>query len=229
MAFVSYRILKKDIQFDFSIKNLRHDFKTHFKFAQPALYANLLSELSAYIDIFIINYLIKDLFEIGQYSFALTLTVALRIFPATVQQIASPYFSSLSVDIKAFKEIFKRYNRQLTIGVIATLIISIVLISPVLHFIFDTKYQDAISLFYLLSIGWSIRQLTQLQSAAIFGLGKIKYNVYVSAISLAFNILIYSFATLKFGIIGAAYSSIASGIIIYVLSIFFFHKALRNK
>ena len=57
MAFVSYRIIKKDIQFSFSLKNLKQDFKIHLEYAQPAFFANLLSELSAYIDIFIINYL----------------------------------------------------------------------------------------------------------------------------------------------------------------------------
>ena len=229
MAFVSYRIIKKDIKFSFSFKNLKNDFRIHYKYARPALFANLLSELSAYIDIFIINYLLQDLFEIGQYSFALTLTVALRIFPSTVQQIALPYFSNISDNITQFKNTFKKYNSQLIIGVIVTLTISLIMISPILHFLFDTKYDDAISFFYILSMGWSIRQLTQLQSAALFGLGKIKYNVYVSAISLSFNIFIYTFAIIQFGIIGAAYSSIASGVIIFLLSTFFFRKALRNR
>lgn len=229
MAFVSYRIIKKDIQFRFSAANLKSDFKIHFKYAQPALYANLLAELSAYIDIFIINYLVQDLFQIGQYSFALTLTVALRIFPSTVQQIASPYFSSLSDNLTQFKETFRRYNRQLIIGVVVTFIVSLVLISPVLHFLFDTKYDDAIFYFYLLSIGWSIRVVTYLQSAAIFGLGKIKYNVYISGFSLLFNIFLYSFAIIQFGILGVAYSSIASGIAVLLLSAFFFRKALVSK
>jgi O-antigen/teichoic acid export membrane protein len=79
--------------------------------------------------------------------------------------------------------------------------------------------------FMLLATGWSIRQLTQLQSAAIFGLGKIQFSVYISLISLSFNIIIYSLALNFFGLLGASYASILSGIIILLASRFFYRKA----
>jgi O-antigen/teichoic acid export membrane protein len=82
--------------------------------------------------------------------------------------------------------------------------------------------------FPLLAIGWSLRQLTQLQSGAIFGLGKIQYNAYVSLISLSFNIVTISICLHYFGLIGAAYTSILNGLVFILSSRYFYRKAQQE-
>jgi len=225
MLLVGLRLLKSD--FNFVKIDFKEMFKTHFRYSKPTLLANLMSEISAYVDIIVINYLLTDMQEIGFYSFALTLTVALRIFPVTVQQMAIPYFSGFSSDHKMFISVFKKYNRQLYMVVVATLILALLVAPFFIKTVFSGKYDASIPYFMFLSIGWSIRLLTQLQSAAIFGLGKIHYNGWISFISLVFNILVnFIFITL-FGAIGAAWASIPSGIVILIASRFFMYKALK--
>jgi len=202
-------------------------FSIHWRYAKPSMFANLLAELSAYIDILLLNIFIVDMQEIGFYSFALTLTVILRILPGTVQQITIPYFSTLA-NKTDFLTVFKSYNKILYGIVFGTLIIALICIPFFIHWLFGGKYDESMPYFMLLATGWSIRQLTQLQSAAIFGLGKIQYSVYISLISLVFNIIIFSIALQFFGILGAAYASILSGIVILIASIYFFRKAHRE-
>jgi O-antigen/teichoic acid export membrane protein len=72
MFFVGFRLLRKDFAFSKNRESVKRNFKTHLIYAKPSLLSNLFSEISAYADIFVINYLLKDMKEIGYYSFALT-------------------------------------------------------------------------------------------------------------------------------------------------------------
>lgn len=227
MIFISLMILKKKLKFSFQF-NFNLMFITHWKYAKSSLFSNIIAELSAYIDIILIGFLIPDMHEIGLYSFALTITVILRLFPSTVQQITIPYFSSFKESKYEFIKIFKRYNKILYFVVIISLITLLIIAPPVLNLIFDGKYDNSYTYLILLSLGWSIRNLNQLQSAAIFGLGKIHYNAYIGLYTLFGNIIIYPIAIFYFGITGAAYASISSGIIFWIASRYFFNKAIRK-
>lgn len=228
MLFVCFRVFRTVLSNNNLQSTNAANFLIHWQYAKPSMIASLLSELSAYIDILLLNLFIDDMHKIGFYSFAITLTVALRILPSTVQQITIPYFSSLANNKIDFLKVFKRYNKILYGIVGGTLIIALICIPFFIHWIFGGKYDESMPYFMLLATGWSIRQLTQLQSAAIFGLGKLQFSVYISLISLAFNIVIYSIALNYFGLLGAAYASILSGIVILLASRFFFQKAQRQ-
>lgn len=225
MLVVSFRLYGSVFSMEiFSTKNLSH-FSIHWKYAKNSMFANLLSEMSAYVDIILINYFIKDMPQIGYYSFALTITVILRLFPSTVQQIASPYFSSLANQKNDFINTFNKYNKLLYIVVTLSLIAVLITMPFIIHWIFKGKYDQSMLYFPMLAIGWSLRQLTQLQSGAIFGLGKIQYNAYVSLISLIFSIVVISIFIYIFGLIGAAYASIINGLVFTLCSRYFYRKA----
>jgi O-antigen/teichoic acid export membrane protein len=166
--------------------------------------------------------------EIGYYSFALTLTVVLRVFPFTVQQMAAPYFFGLSSDRNHFVQVFKKYNRQLYLVVGVSLLLAVLAGPFLIRIIFAGKYDPSIPFFVLLSVGWSIRLLNQLQSAAIFGLGKIRYNAWSSFISLIFNVAVYIVFVRLYGAIGAAWASIPAGVVMTLTSGLFLRKAMRE-
>jgi len=223
-----YFILKPELNFRFSLASLTSSFTHHQKYAQHAIYANILSELSAYVDLFLISYFISDMYSIGQYSFALTLTVALKVIPSTIQQLASPYFSGFNQNKTQFIRIFKQYNTILYLLVALTLVLALSFSSWGIQLLFNQKYNQSIPLFHLLAIGWSIRQLIQLQSAALFGLGKINYNALVCLYSLFLNIPLYYLALKFYHLQGLAFATIISGIWMVVLSQYYFRKALNQ-
>jgi O-antigen/teichoic acid export membrane protein len=227
MIIIALIIIKKTVKLSFSF-NFRKIFSDHWKYAKSSLLSNIISETSAFLDIIIIGFFISDMQEIGYYSFALTMTIALRIFPSTVQQITIPYFSSFKLRKNEFMQIFKRYNRILYFVVFITLIIFLIFIPPLIHWLFNSKYDPSINYLILLSIGWSIRNLNQLQSGAIFGLGMNHYNAITAFTTLIGNIIIYPLALHHWGIIGVAYGSISSGLIIWFTSRYLFNKMIKK-
>jgi O-antigen/teichoic acid export membrane protein len=208
----------------FTFKNLSR-FSIHWNYAKTSMIAYLLSEISAYVDILLISFLIRDMKQIGYYSFALTITVLLRIIPSTIQQITIPYFSALAQQKNEFLIAFKRYNKLLYIIIAITLLVALIFIPFFLHWIFAGKYDPSMKYFLLLAIGWSFRMLAQLQYGALFGLGKLNYNVYSTLVSLIFNIIIISISLYFFGLIGAAYASVLGGLVYIFCSRYFFSKA----
>jgi O-antigen/teichoic acid export membrane protein len=228
MLFVCVRSLRSVLTRESFKTSTISQFSIHWHYAKSSMVANLLSSLAAYIDILLLRYFITDMQQIGFYSFALTLIVALQLFPSTVQQITTPYFSSLADKKTEFIIAFKRYNTILY-GVVGFTLVAAWLLGPIIiHWFFSGKYDASMPYFMVLALGWSIRQLTQLQSGAIFGLGKIQYSVYTSIISLTFNAIAYSVALHFYGLIGAAYASILCGAVILFTSRYFFNKAQKE-
>ena len=224
---VSAKNLKKKIKFtvNFDYKKM---FKTHWKYANSSLISNIIAELSAYTDIILIGLLVNDMHEIGMYSFALTITVLLRLFPSTVQQITIPYFSSFDKGKNEFILIFKRYNLILYVVVSLSLLALLILAPFLLNLIFKGKYDGSYIYLIFLSLGWSIRNLNQLKTGAIFGLGKIHYNAYIGLITLVVNLVIYPILLNYYGIIGAAYASMLSGIAFFISSSCFYNRAIKE-
>lgn len=222
-------ILKVKEKFKFSLNfDIRQKLKNHWEYAKANTLAYIVSELSAFIDIILISFLIKDIREIGFYSFALTLTIALKIFPSTVQQITIPYFSSFDLGRDKFLTIFKKYNRLLYLTVFISLILFLVIAPNLISFLFDGKYDNSYYYLIFLSIGWSIRNLIQLKSGAIFGLGKIKYNAYAGMWTLLSCLIVYPLFIGYWGIMGAAYASVVSGIIFFTSFSLYFRKAVKE-
>jgi len=225
MLIVSFKISGFITRSKILSKNNLSDFSIHWNYAKTSMLAYLISEISAFVDIILINFLIKDMNQIGYYSFALTIIVVLKLIPNTVQQITIPYFSSLSNHKKEFLIAFKRYNKLLYQIIIITFFAVIFVTPYFIHLIFNGKYDPSIQYFPFLAIGWSLRMMSQLQTGAVFGLGKIKYNLYSSLITLLFNVLIISISIFYFGLIGAAYSSVFGGLVYVLTSRYFFNKA----
>ena len=211
-----------------SFKFIFSDFKVHWKYAKLTTLCNVFSEIAAYADILIIGVFVKDMQQIGYYSFALTLTVIVRLLPGTVQQVSIPYFSSQSNDSIDFMPRFKYFNTILSAIVGVTLVLLLIIVPFAIQFVFGEKYMPAIPFFIPLVIGWSIRQLLQLQVSVIFGLGKVEYNLYTSIISLIFNVLIVSICLHYFGLIGAAYASIPSGMVVVLCSFYYLRRLNRE-
>lgn len=207
---------------------LPYYFKRHRPYAIATTLGSLFSELSAYLDVILINFFVTDMTDIGYYSFALTLTILYRLLPGTVQQVSLPYFSSSLYDKTSFIRIYQKYNKLLYITVLLTVIGSLLLIPVFVHFIFKAKYDPSITFFIPLSVGWSIRQLTQLQSAALFGLGKAHYMTYTNLIMLFVNLFIVGTALICWGLPGAAYASILTNSIFLICSHTYFRRAINE-
>jgi len=227
LLIISIQEVNKKFKFSLNF-DIKQKLRNHWEYAKSNTLAYIVSEFSAYIDIILISFLVKDIREIGFYSFALTLTIALKIFPSTVQQITIPYFSSFNLGLVDFQSIFKRYNKMLFISVAVSLVLFLVIAPYLISFLFAGKYDSSYHYLIYLSIGWSIRNLIQLKSGAIFGLGKIKYNAFAGMWTLLCCLIVYPLFIGYWGIMGAAYASIISGIIFFISFSLYFRRAVKE-
>lgn len=213
---------------DFS--SLKGMFKLHWNYALPSFLSNFLADLTTYADVLIISYLLFDeMNDVGFYSFALTLTVMLKVLPATVQQITIPYFSELSNQIDKFKLTYRKYSRILVVIIAVTLLLVLLIIPPMIDFIFKGKYNASFYFFIPLAVGWSIRQFNQIQAAALFGLGAISKMAKSMFYVLIINV-IFIFISLHFGgLIGVAYSSIPCALVEILMFDYYLRKQIKKQ
>lgn len=204
------------------ISNSKNNFQEHWNYARPSLFSSFLADLLAYVDILFLSFfLTNEMDNVGYYGFAVTLTVAIRVIPSTIQQITMPYFSNMADDSVQFNLTYKRYSRLLIAIIIATLVAALLLVSPVIHFLFKGKYDPSIAFFIPLAIGWSIRQYNQIQAAALFGKGDISKTARSRFISLLLNVLFIYIGFRFWGIMGIAYASIVCAVFeVGIMSIF---------
>jgi O-antigen/teichoic acid export membrane protein len=214
--------------FDFEPRNIIKSFKIHFPYASKSMFSYFLSELSAYVDILLIGFFVNDLKEIGYYGFALTMTVVFRLIPSTIQQITIPYFSSSSDDKNTHTSLFRKYNKISILLIFLTLIISLIFVPVFLHYVFASKYDNSLVYYPFLAVGWSLRVSSVFPNGVIFGIGKIKYNIYTSLIVLSSNIILMLFTLHFWGLLGAAIVSIPVGGISLFFSYFFYKKSFSQ-
>lgn len=225
----SFQKIRTDIQFsNINCKKQAKLFSTHWQYARPALFSNLLSDTTAFIDIILINFLLSNPTEIGYYSFALTLIVALRIVPATVQQIANPYFSENGTNKSIVHHHFIRYGKLLLLIILLSFIAFLVIV-PLGIQSFFAKYTPSISYLIPLSIAWSIRQYNQITAAALFGLGKINYIAYSQLISLAINLIAIPLSLNYWGLLGVSWTLIPCFCLNVLVMYLFYQKAIHSK
>ncbi len=218
---------KKYISLNFNIKENKQLLKKHSVYSLPALSSNLLSELTVYIDILFLNiFLANQKVEIGYYSFALTLTVIIRILPITVQQIANPYFSEKGNNKKTVRELFEKYSKLLVLVILVTFLGFMIFVPLGLNFLF-TKYIPSIKYLLPLAIAWSIHQYNKITAAALFGLGKINYTTYSQIISFIFNLFIIPISLFNWQLIGVAYGMIICSIFNVTTMYLFYRKAIK--
>lgn len=205
----------------------KDNFNLHWKYAKPSFYSRIFTDLGSYVDILLINFLIQDINEIGYYSFALTMTVVFRLFPATVQQITIPYFSKLTADSDKFILIYKRYSKLLLSVIALTCVAALIVIPFFIDLIYKGKYNASIPYFIPLAIGWSILQYNQIQAAALFGIGKVSEIAKSQFIMFIINAIIIFFAIQIWGLMGAAYASILCSTINVLILRYYFNRSVN--
>lgn len=216
--------LNKGIQ----IVPLSNPFNTHWTYAKFSFLANILGQIGSYSDILLMNYFIYDKEMLGYYSFALTMTMVVRMFTSTVQQIISPYFSEKANNITELKKAYKKYNK-LYIASSSTIIFILFIIFPfIIDLIFSNKYHNSIPFFKLLLIATFIQNIYTIKGYILFGIGKIDLNFYSSIITTLFNLFIVYVMLINYDILGVAYGMIISNIFSFFIMYIFYNKGIKD-
>ncbi len=175
-----------------------------FYYAKWSVAANLVGNGAQYIDIFILNYLMKDRAGFGNYSLATIFIVALHYITTTIQNVASPYFSEKSGDRDEFLRVLTKYQKLAILVSVAVSAVSVIAVPAFIHVVYGQRYGNAGLLFQILVFKYLFSSCYALLGIAIFGLGEMKYNFLAGFITIPLSITLSYVLIGPYGLIGVA-------------------------
>jgi len=227
LAFILFLFLRKYYVFNyFKTLNFK-SLKTLIILILPIWLATLFNFSYDKIDIFLISKLLT-LEQVSFYSIAYGILKSSTIAFNFLLIGSLSQFASISNDINNVKILLKKYSRIIT--VISLILFPIMFFGGKLFlpFIYTEKYQNSVYILQILSFSILPIALNNLTGAALNGLGFYRENMYVTIIGFLFNLSSNIIIIPFFGIIGAAYITILTEIIILAGNFYFLKNKLIN-
>jgi len=199
-------------------------FKQSFYYARWSVAGNAVNTIGNYLDIFLLNYLIKDRVSFGYYSLATIFIFGMNQITGTVQAIATPYFSEKSNNKEEFLRVLKKYQKMIILLALGITIVAIVIVPMAINIIYGREFVSAGRYFRILTLRYLFWSCYALLGVAILGLGKMKYNFYSSTVFFPISLILSYLLILHYGIAGAAIAqAIASLISLFIMLLMFKH------
>jgi len=206
----SYKFLKIT-----KIKNNYKNLKKIIRFGVKAYSSNLFLYINLYSDLFLI-YFFLGATSTGIYSIASTLARQFSFLPVSINQIILPYSANNS----------REKNDKILSSSIILLLIFYLVIIPIIYifgrsiiiFIFGEDFSASIYPLRILLLSMIPLGLWMIFSGQIYGLNLPGKNTLSSGLAAIVNIVANIVLIPRFGIIAAAYSSVASYTIMCVIS-----------
>ena len=203
-------------------------YQKNWQLARFAFLANSVGMITLYLDIFILNHIIKDAEEFGYYGFALTLIAGLRIVTATTQQFVTPFFSEFSSNYKQSIKAFKKANRLFILIIFLLGLAAFITVPFLLPFFDGGKYNGSAFFFQILTIAWAIRSIPSLKGPFLLAYGYMNVNFYNALIILFISAFPCWYLIDNYGIQGAAYAQLFTAIVFFIVVSGNFARIMRK-
>jgi len=196
-------------------------YKDLFSYSWPIMFFGLVVSIFSWIDSFTIGYF-KTVADVGIYNAAVPLAVLLQVIPSLFLQLFLPViikeYSRKNFDL--IKKLTKQIGKWIFLLNIPILIIMILFPGAVINIFFGSGYIQAENSLRFLAIGLFFYSIFNISENLLSMIGKSKIvllNLIISSIlNISLNILLIP----KYGISGAAFSTMLSYILWGFLSFF---------
>lgn len=144
---------------------------------------------------------------VGIYFFAFSLASQFMFtFTSSIVEVFTAAIVALTREPdRQFKAICKSAN--VLISLISPVCVSQAILAPsIMRFLWGNKWEDAIVLVQILSLGWSFRVLESLNIAVFRASGKLKLQARVTGMVAVCFLILLLLMVFQFGLIGAAVS-----------------------
>lgn len=202
-------------------------FPQSFFFAKWSVAGNAISTIGQFVDIFMLNYLIKDRVSFGYYGLATIFIIGLNYITSSVQSIATPYFSEKSDDKKEFLRVLKKYEKLMILLALGVSIVAFLIIPPFIEIIYGNSYASAGVYFRILVLKYFFWSCYALLGVAILGLGKMRYNFFSVSISVPISLFLNYFFITSYGITGAAVAQALAYFITLIIVLFMINHIIK--
>lgn len=193
--------------------------KRFLKYSVTMCVVNALISVLYTIDLFVIGNIMQDSEKVAMYKTACVIPFALNMIPNSIMTFVYPHIAKKKED----KEWLRKYIRLIYFanGVLNLLIgVGLYIFAPiVINILFGNKYEGILPVFRILIISYIISASLRTPASNLFGiLRKAKTALVISAGTVLISVCLSIFFVTRFGIIGAAYSSVSTFGIIGVIS-----------
>ena len=197
-------------------------------YAKWSVSANAVSTFGHYLDIFMLNYLLKDRVNFGYYSLATIFILGLLYINSTVQSIATPYFSEKSDNKNEFLRVLKKYQKLMILFASVVSIVAFAVVPLFIKAVYGNNYAPAGFIFRILILKYFIFSCYALPGVAILGLGKMRYNFYSVSMSAVISFFLSYFFIKSYGITGAAVAQVISYFITFIIVSFMVRYVIKR-
>jgi len=203
-------------------------FKELIGFGLPVVIITLGGMMIVYVDILILTYF-RSLSEVGIYNVVVPTVMIIQFFASAIATVSFPMISELWA---------KRKKKFLEQGVKMLLKYSFVILIPavlivlffsrlILSLMFGEQYVPGTLTMQVLSIAIIFLSLHSIISPLFAGTGKPKIAMQIVIQGAIINVLINLIAIPKYGMLGAAVTSLLTYAYIFIASIFKLRKFIR--
>jgi O-antigen/teichoic acid export membrane protein len=190
--------------------------------------ANGVSAIGQYTDIFILDHFAISRAEIGYYSLATIFIIGATQITGTVQVIATPYFSERSQDPAWLRaQLVKHQGRLAGVSVVVALVVY-VLAWGLIPRVYGAPYHAALPYLSILLVKYVVYSSYALTGVALLGMGLVRYNFFVVAVSTPLGFIASYFLLQRFGVAGVAWAQVGANCISFLMVVILMRVALRR-
>jgi len=231
VAYVALLPLFNNVKESINIQPIKQNlniFPLSFYYAKWSVSANVVSSLAKYMDIFMLNYLVKDRDSLGYYSLSTIFIVGLEYITSTAQNIAAPYFSEKSDNRQEFQRVLWKYEKLMILISSAVAIIAFISVPFFIKLVYGGGYGVAGTYFRILVFRYLFGSWCALIGIAIFGLGKMRYSFIGNSFIVMISLILSYILITSHGVMGASFAQAISSFVGMIVFTVIIRHLLRN-
>lgn len=209
---------------------IKADIITIFKISFVSMINNGISQLLYLLDIFVLGIVSADEAILASYKVATTIPAAFIFIPLCMVTYIYPYFAEHREDGRWCLRQYKRII--LGVGTINFFIAAVLFLfaDPVIFIVFGEKYLDIVPIFRILAVNYFVSGTFRIISGNLLITQRcLKFNSFVAIVSGIVNVVCDYFFIIWWGMIGAAFATIAVVVVSSLLSTTYLVRQFREK
>lgn len=231
--FLTFGIILLFFYRDFKVLNLSikpHRWISLIKQGIPFFISALLTMFYYKINVLMLSKMVEER-EMGFYMASLNLMENLFFLHIAFNTSIFPAYSRIfgnSAD--ALKKIYEKTTKYLIILTVAVLIGTILVGGRIIQLIYGDEFIPAIPALNVLIFFWALAFFSQTQSSLLFSIQKEMSQVKIMGVACIINIVLNLILIKRYGVIGAAYSSvITEAVVVIIITALLWKLNLRYK
>lgn len=196
----------------------------------PFYASAILTMIYVKINILILSKMVEER-EMGFYMAALALVENLFVIPTAFNTSIFPAYSRMfGSSVDALKKTYRKITKYLIILTVAVSIGTILVGGRIIQLIYGENFISSIPVLKILIFFWVLTFFSQTQSMLLFSIQKETIQVKIMGLACLISIVLNPLLIMRYGFIGAAYSSvITEAIIVTIITIILWKLNLRYK